>query len=213
MEKIEFVNGSVNQTTPLSAENLNKMQDNIEKEMNNNQSEMMQQLEETKKTILQIQENLIDTKKTANEVLLKAYPIGSIYTSINNVNPSTLFGGKWTAFAKGKTLFGVDTADSQFATVEKTGGKKTHTHATKDHVLTEEEMPEHAHRTWGAIEGQGASRAHDKLQLNGFGENRLYSGMFEMDTAGKSKAHNHGNTTSADNLPPYVTVYFWKRIA
>ncbi len=208
MKKIKFFDGSVNKTTPLSAENLNKMQDNIELEIGEKQSEMMQQLEETKKTILQMQENLIDTKKIANEVLLKAYPIGSIYTSINNVNPSTLFGGKWTAFAKGKTLFGVDTADNQFATVEKTGGKKTHTHATKDHTLTIEEMPKHSHRDF-MITPDG-NEIKDGFMNYNYDKGKYYP--LTSDT-GESKPHNHGNTTSEYNIPPYITVYFWKRTA
>ena len=27
-----------------------------------------------------------------------------------------------------------------------------------------------------------------------------------------SKAHNHGDTGSASNMPPYITVYCWRRI-
>lgn len=67
-----------------------------------------------------------------------AYPVGSIYMSANNVNPGTLFGGTWTSWGAGRVPVGVDTSDSDFNTVEKTGGASTHT-------LSSGEMPSHAH--------------------------------------------------------------------
>lgn len=66
------------------------------------------------------------------------YPIGSIYTSVINTNPSTYFGGTWSAFASGRTLVGVDAGQTEFDTIEETGGAKTHT-------LTSAEMPSHTH--------------------------------------------------------------------
>lgn len=52
------------------------------------------------------------------------YPVGSIYLSVNDTNPSTWFGGKWEQIAKGRTLVGVDTSQTEFNTVKKTGGSK-----------------------------------------------------------------------------------------
>ena len=72
------------------------------------------------------------------DFLLKVYPIGSIYISYNSTNPETLFGGTWEAYGKGQTLVGIDTNQTEFNTVGKTGGEKTHT-------LTVDEMPIHNH--------------------------------------------------------------------
>jgi microcystin-dependent protein len=72
------------------------------------------------------------------DVGLVMYPVGSIYTSVVNTNPNTFFGGTWVSFATGRTLVGVDTGQSEFNTVEKTGGAKTHT-------LTTSQMPSHTH--------------------------------------------------------------------
>ena len=67
------------------------------------------------------------------------YPIGSIYIATSSTNPGTLFGhGTWAAFGTGRTLVGVDTAQTEFSTIEKTGGTKTHT-------LTTSQMPAHTH--------------------------------------------------------------------
>ncbi len=52
------------------------------------------------------------------------YPIGSIYISVNNINPSVFFGGNWEGFAKGRTIVGVDTQQTEFNKVEKLGGDK-----------------------------------------------------------------------------------------
>lgn len=66
------------------------------------------------------------------------YPVGSIYMSVNNTDPSTLFGGTWEAWGSGRVPVGVNTSDTNFATVEKTGGASTV-------ALTTNELPAHSH--------------------------------------------------------------------
>ena len=39
------------------------------------------------------------------------------------------------------------------------------------------------------------------------------SAAFNSGSAGGGKAHSHGDTGSASNLPPYLAVYMWKRVA
>ena len=56
------------------------------------------------------------------------YPVGSIYLSVTNENPSNKFGGTWVSWGAGKFIVGVNGDDSSFNTVEKTGGSKTHSH-------------------------------------------------------------------------------------
>ena len=59
-----------------------------------------------------------------NNVIDMIYPIGSIYMSVNDTDPAILFGGVWESFGAGRTLVGVDTSQTEFNTVEKTGGSK-----------------------------------------------------------------------------------------
>lgn len=125
------------------------------------------------------------------------YPVGSIYMSVNNTNPKSLFGGTWEEFAKGKTLIGVDTTQTEFNTVEKTGGEKTH-------KLTTLEMPAHAHDWNGYSAGNLYSGSGSSVTYALFG-NDTWSGDASngMQSIGGDKPHN--------NLQPYITCYMWKR--
>lgn len=89
--------------------------------------------------IEQTNQNL-DTFK--QEVFGLIYPIGSIYMSVNNTNPTSLFGGIWVSWGSGRVPVGVNEDDSDFATVEKTGGEKKHT-------LVLAEIPSHNHTFTG----------------------------------------------------------------
>ena len=53
------------------------------------------------------------------------YPIGSIKMTTVNTNPSTYLGGTWVSWGAGRVPVGVNTGDTEFNTVEKTGGQKT----------------------------------------------------------------------------------------
>lgn len=119
----------------------------------------------------------------------QAFPVGAVYTSVVSTNPATTLGyGTWTAFASGRTLVGVDTGQTEFDTVEETGGAKTHT-------LTTAEIPAHTH-TIPFIAGNGAN----------------FAGGNVVDTAGGTTGSTGGGG-SHNNLQPYITVYFWKRTA
>jgi len=130
----------------------------------------------------------------AKEIRDLIYPVGSIYLSVNNVNPSTLFGGTWIAFGTGRTLVGVDTSQTEFDTVEKTGGEKTHT-------LTINEMPSHTH-TDGTDATNGIYAPSGQTSAIVY-YNQL-SGR-ETSSTGGNQPHNI--------LQPYITVYMWKRTA
>ena len=66
------------------------------------------------------------------------YPVGSIKMTVTNTNPSTYLGGTWSLWGAGRVPVGIDTSQTEFASVEKTGGEKTH-------KLKVSEMPSHEH--------------------------------------------------------------------
>ena len=70
-------------------------------------------------------EEVLDKKETyENEFLDKTYPIGSIYISTNSTNPSSLFGGTWTAYAQGRTIIGTGSNGTTNYTNGTTGGSE-----------------------------------------------------------------------------------------
>lgn len=52
------------------------------------------------------------------------YPIGAIYQSTVNTDPSTFMGGTWERFGNGRVLVGVDENDTYFNVPLKTGGNR-----------------------------------------------------------------------------------------
>lgn len=58
------------------------------------------------------------------QLFLLMHRVGDIIFSTSDENPSTIYGGTWVAWGKGQVPVGVDTSDSDFNTVEKTGGTK-----------------------------------------------------------------------------------------
>jgi hypothetical protein len=57
---------------------------------------------------------------------IDAWPIGSVFIAVVSTSPATLLGGgTWSAFGTGRVLVGLDSGDTDFDTVEETGGAKT----------------------------------------------------------------------------------------
>ena len=52
------------------------------------------------------------------------YPIGSIFITTVNQDPSPYLGGKWESFGAGRVLVGFDSSQIEFNTILKTGGSK-----------------------------------------------------------------------------------------
>lgn len=129
---------------------------------------------------------------TAADIGNALYPVGSIYMSVNDTNPSTFFGGTWVSWGAGRVPVGVDTNDTDFATVEKTGGEKTHT-------LTVSEMPSHKH----TVEAIGSGTTQQELTAFNVGTTGGIDSYAGTDFTGGGQAHN--------NLQPYITCYMWKR--
>lgn len=123
------------------------------------------------------------------------FPVGAIYLSVTDVSPAELFGGTWEQI---KDMFFLAAGDTYAA--GSTGGEAEHT-------LTTAEMPYHSHTillnsassvsydTWDY--SYGASKANRSYYSQGPAE-PIVGG------AGGSGAHN--------NMPPYLSVYAWKRI-
>ena len=174
---------------------------------------------------------LNDSKVDKNQLFNLIYPIGSIYMSVNNIDPHNLFGGAWVIWGAGKVPVGVSTSETEFDEVEKTGGNKTHVHTTGEHVLTIPEMPVHNHPLQNSgMHTHGTRTTYSKDATTGGSAARVNGSGTEMSTGlvetigngdhthdmvpvGGNRPHSHGNTGNASNLQPYITCYMWKRVS
>ena len=127
----------------------------------------------------------------------KIYPIGSIYMSVNNTNPTELFGGTWEQI---KDCFLLSSGDVH--TAGETGGETVHT-------LTTDEMPSHSHRDmmWGENSG-------NYFGVNAYDGGGIWRFEYSANTSQASFYTNRvGGSQPHNNMPPYLVVYVWKRIA
>lgn len=124
------------------------------------------------------------------------YPIGSIYLSLNDINPNKLFGGTWERI-KGKTLVGVDESDTDFKTSKLTGGEKTH-------KLTIAEMPSHTHALYIDAKGTTIPAWHTR-HLFAQSDSPHEAQLNNLTSTGNSQPHN--------NMQPYYTCFIWYRTA
>lgn len=161
--------------------------------------------------------NKSDVNHTHNYCTLnQVYPVGSIYLSVNNANPSTLFGGTWVAFGTGKVLMGVKSGGN----AEATGGSETatiaaHSHTTQSHALTIAEMPGHQHEILNYNENGYTTDTFTKNSVEGLIK-KGFTGNVMTSYTGGNRAHSHGDTGSAgaatiNVVQPYITCYMWKR--
>lgn len=120
------------------------------------------------------------------------HPIGSIYTSTVNTDPGTLFGGTWEQI---KDTFLLAAGATYKA--GSTGGEATHT-------LTQNEMPKHNHIIYFPNQSGPDTGAAIGFPEAG-SKNTWWAAACMTGQTGDNKAHN--------NMPPYLTVYVWKRTA
>ena len=66
-------------------------------------------------------------KQNGRTLLDMFYPVGAIFITTVNTNPSSYMGGTWVRFGNGQTLVGVKESDGVFNSVQNTGGSKSHT--------------------------------------------------------------------------------------
>ena len=125
------------------------------------------------------------------------YPVGSIYMSVNSTNPSNYFGGTWEQI---KDTFLLACGDTYVNGT--TGGEATH-------KLTIEEMPSHNHsyNQW-LFNGGSASGVH-----YGYGWQANTGMMFNDMPSEWGNIGNTGGNQPHNNMPPYLAVYVWKRVA
>ena len=147
----------------------------------------------------------------ANSLLEKVYPVGSIFTTVNDTDPNGTLPGTWEKI-EGKFLLGSSTAHAAGST----GGSEAVT-------LTVEQMPAHSHTGSAAENGYHYHSFTGNRSGGGSyttAEGKSGSDAYYTHTTTKDGGHTHdlsinnaGGGQAVDIMPPYLVVYMWKRTA
>ena len=154
------------------------------------------------------------------------YPIGHILTTVKSGDPGDadyfftgVTFGTWTAYGAGKTMFGIDSSDTDFDTAEETGGAKTAT-------LSQDNMKHNHQWMEGNISGTG-DRAFDIDDTGGAGSGAatFSETAAEQDIPNAARfdgvdaytalnrAVTGSDPTAFSIVNPYIVTRFWKRTA
>ena len=157
------------------------------------------------------------------QVLLDlVYPIGSIYISTNNVNPSEFLGGNWEQITDKFLL----AAGSKY-TAGSVGGSATKTISKANLPNYTLYSASHTH----TFTGTAASHNHSVSNIQyttGYGNNlndastgqghgTSYTNSTSITPSGTNSSttitvNSGGSGTALDIMPPYEVVYAWKRV-
>lgn len=153
------------------------------------------------------------------------FPVGSIYfNATNSTNPGTLLGfGTWASFGAGRVLIGFNASNTLFDTAEETGGSYdatlvSHTHSatsTSTSSFTGNALAGHAHTYATGTEGGTAGLAFNSNGATATSTSSVSGGTpsGSVSTTTSTTVASNGSSATNANLPPYITVYIWKRTA
>jgi len=128
------------------------------------------------------------------------YPVGSIYMSVNDVNPATLFGGTWESL-KNKFLLGAGDLYEGMSV----GGNIEHDHQAGS--LAACYLPKNSY--------SNILFKTKKMDLAWTLTGYIPETRTHYDGGGISDQGIDvvGTTEKSNHMPPYLAVYMWKRVA
>lgn len=134
--------------------------------------------------------------KTGNKVVtVPYYRVGDLFLTTIATNPSSYLGGKWELFGPGRCLVCVDTSQTEFNSVKKTGGSKY--------------LQKHNHYSM-QIDGNKVAWGGSGNELNFMSLNMPWTGNFNQGSKIITSEAGSGNS---ENLQPFITCYVWIRTA
>ena len=156
----------------------------------------------------------IDTGEVQNvgSELPLVYPVGSIYMSVNNTNPATLFGfGTWERITGGFMYGCVDSYGIGNGTGTSTGASTGNTGST---TLTINQMPAHNHGFGFSTDPNTSGGSSGTGVFAGSGGNQYFGKYLNLTTGndGGGQGHTHSLNDHTHTIP-YVAVFIWKRTA
>lgn len=133
-------------------------------------------------TVISDLSNRVNT--LSSTFLNKTYPVGAIYMSVSATNPGSLFGGTWAAWGTGRVPVGIDTSQTEFNSVQKTGGEKKSSQLNSGHT------------NYGLVNANA-----------GYNDRTIVKGSTVAPNPGGER------NAGVSLLQPYITCYMWRRTA
>lgn len=148
-----------------------------------------------------------EIKQVVNSLANLFFPIKKVVIFNDNDDHSNYLGFTWERIASGKMLVGIDSADTDFNTIGKTGGEKEHT-------LTINEMPAHSHKLQGNTNVVfDESSTYPYLLASAKRGYAIGDSVVFGDGYTINDTTNTGGGQSHNNMPPYQVVALWQRIS
>lgn len=127
--------------------------------------------------------------RAIRQLYSELYPIGSIYMSVNLVNPATIYGGVWrqikdTFLLAGGDNYAIGTQGGDFFTTVQLSGN------IDGHALTVDEIPSHSH-TYEAPPAATGNTTLTQLQI----PNHSHYITYDEPVTGNFKTSTTGDTT------------------
>lgn len=133
-------------------------------------------------------------------VVERDHPVGSLYISENATSPAELYGGTWERI-EGKFIMGA----SDTYPAGSTGGEAEHT-------LTRSELPRIRENLTGFTAYNANNGGTDGV-LSFIEEATLSNVQPGNSTKYATLTMSLGDSQPHNNIPPYYSVYIWRRIA
>lgn len=146
-----------------------------------------------------------DWNKLVSSIKSAMYPVGAVYITYNNTNPSTFLGGTWEQFGQGRTLIGQgegnDGTNSQVFEAQSIGGKYNTRHCHN----TSFGWDNNAFYAASPSSASNSDYTRTSIVQNGY----ILSGIASK-AAYQSRVQWTEDSVNG-NIQPYITVYFWRR--
>lgn len=140
-------------------------------------------------------------------LLNKLYPVGTVYTTVSDINPNTVFGGTWVKIASGRCLMGADSSHGVGTTANAglpniTGGCHNLGHTTNvTYGINTSDSGWH-----GSFSASDTVPCYPVAATNLYSDGSKNSGFY-FDASRSSSIYGNSATVQ----PPALFVYFWQR--
>jgi hypothetical protein len=177
-----------------------------------------------------------DTSLALQNIIMGIYPIGSIFIHYESTNPSGILGfGTWQRIAHGRMLVGVSEDDNDVNAAGREGGAKTVAVTTANLPAVKINIPQvavqmnpvenHTHPLPGAAPGGNGNQGTGQALATDHRGNTAWAYGTLNSTTSLAGGHTPtgvvpqhetgvlGQGTALNKMPPYYTVYMWRRVA